>query len=256
MSTGLIAIAVIVGIGLIMGLFYVSHSIEKQKAKKALMIANLSEKAHRLQRLIDHVPAAYMPTELKVLILNEIKNRYEKLTELVPENAKFKKAKNGIINQISDCQASNDKPPPPQFKTPQEAAEIKASLQQLSKTVEAFVQNGAIQASKGQQHLGNIQKAFVEANVNYIIGQGDAARRENKLKLAVHHYQKATAELTKRNKGNQYSDRIEQLKRIIADLSDHEEPQPTAKVTGDGNELTKGMDDLLEEDNSWKKKYF
>lgn len=256
MSTGLIAISVVVGIALIMGLFYVSHSIEKQKAKRALMIANLSEKAHRLQRLIDRTPPAYLPKELKVLLLSEIKKRYEKLVEVAPGNAKFKKNLDSISAQIADTQASNDKPPAPQFKTPEEANEIKAALQELSKAVEAFVKSGALQASAGQQYLSKIQAAFVEANVNYTIGLGDSAKRENKAKLAIHHYQKAMAELTKRNKSNAYSERIAQLKASIAELSAKEDIAPPTEETSNGNELTKGLDDLIEDDNAWKKKYF
>lgn len=257
MSTGLIAVAVVVGIGLIMGLFYVSHSIEKQKAKRALLIANLSEKAHRLQMLIDKVPPAYLPKELKLVILNEIKNRYEKLVEAAPGNGKFKKQLDSATVQISDVQASNDKPPAPQFKTPQEANQIKASLQELSKAVEAFVKTGKIQAADGQTMLSKIQLSFVEANVNYLISQGEQAKREDKPKLALHHFQKALGELTKRNKGQKYSERIAQLNSAIAELSDQDPAAATAKKEQNGgNELTKGLDDLIEDDNSWKKKYF
>ncbi|MCG8670562.1 MAG: hypothetical protein MI867_14185 [Pseudomonadales bacterium] len=256
MSTGLIAISVVVGIALIMGLFYISHSIEKQKAKRALMIANLSEKAHRLQRMIDRVPPAYLPKELKVLLLSEIKKRCEKLVEAAPENSKFKKNLDSVNGQIADTQSSTAKPPAPQFRTPQEANEIKASLQELSKAVEAFVKSGVLPASQGQQHLAKIQMSFVEANVNYLVSQGDTARRENKTKLAIHHYQKAIAELTKRNKNNHYSERIAQLKATLSELAGYEEPAPAAEAGGTGNELTKGLDDLIEDDNSWKKKYF
>lgn len=256
MSTGLIAISVVVGIGLILGLFYISHTIEQQKAKRALMIANLSDKAHRLQRLIDMVPAAYMPAELKVLILNQIKSRYEKLIEIAPGNNRFKKNLESVNSQIADSQANTEKPPAPQFKTPQEAAEIKTSLQELGKAVEAFVKTGALTATAGQKHLATIQQAFVEANVNYLIGQGDEARRGNKAKLAKHHYQKAIAELTKRNKGNIYGDRIAQLKQTVSELGDQEEVAKPAAEEGTENELTKGLENLIEEDNSWKKKYF
>lgn len=251
MSTGLLAISVVVGIVLVMGLFYISHTIEKQKAKKALLIGNLSERATRLQRLIELVPPAYLPKDLKLVMLNQIKNRYQKLVELAPGNSRFKKQLDSTTVQISDTQASTEKPPAPRFKTPQEAAEIKSALQTLSKTVEAFVKNGSLPAANGQQYLNDIQRCFIEANVNYLIGQGDLARNESKASLAVHNYQKALSELSKRNQDNRYSERIAQLKGMIAQLSE----QTDAAQQGAG-ELDKGIKDLIEEDNSWKKKYF
>ena len=255
MSTGLLAVAVVVGILLIMGLFYVSHTIEKQKAQKALMIANQSERALRLQRIIDIVPPAYLPKELKLVMLGQIKSRYEKLIELAPGNARFKKQLDSTAAQISDTQASSDKPPAPKFRTPQEANEIKTALQALGKTVESFVQSGSLPATTGQQHMASIQRSFIEANVNYLISQGDAARGENKAKLAVHHYQKALTELGKRNQDKRYSERIAQLEAMINQLNQQAgiAPEETAET---GNELDKGLNNLIEEDNSWKKKYF
>lgn len=255
MSTGLIAVAVVVGIALVMGLFYVSHTIEKQKARRALMIANLSEKAHKLQRLIELVPPAYLPKDLKLVMLQEIKKRYDKLVSLAPNHDKFKRNLDGITTQINDAQVSTEQPPAPQFKTPQEANEIKSSLQALSKAVEAFVKTGVMEAKDGQRHLQNIQRNFIEANVNYLISQGDAARRDNKAKLAIHNYQKALAELSKRNQDKRYSERIAKIKGLIAQLSDQIEP--AAESGGEGaSELTEGVKDLIEEEDAWKKKYF
>lgn len=251
MSTSLVAIAVVVGIGLILGLFYISHTIEKQKAKRALMIGNLSERAHLLQRLLENVPPAYIPKDLKLLILKEIKVRYEKLAALAPGNGKFQKQLNGTLDQISQTQNSNESPPTPRFSTPKEAAEIKSALQSLSKAVEAFVKSGSLPAAAGQQHLHNIQRSFVEANVNYLVAQGDLARREGKEKVAVLNYQKAINELSKRNQDKRYSARIEQIKATLAALGP-EEQAPRQE----GSELTQGVKDLIEEDNSWKKKYF
>ncbi|MDX1695631.1 MAG: hypothetical protein R3208_17835 [Ketobacteraceae bacterium] len=255
MSTGLLAVSVVIGIVLIMGLFYISHTIEKQRARRALMIGNLSERAMRLQRLIEVVPPAYLPRDLKLVMLNQIKTRYEKLVELAPSMPKFKKHLDTVLVQISDTQNSTEKPAAPRFKTPQEAAEIKSALQALSKTVEAFVQKGHIPPAKGQQHLNDIQRAFIEANVNYLIGQGDLARKEQKAKLAAHYYQKAVAELGKRNNDKRYSERIAQLKGLIAQLSDQPEAQRSSEGKSE-SELDKGIENLIEEDNAWKKKYF
>ena len=218
------------------------------------MIANLSERVQFFQKLIEAIPPAYLPKDLKVALLNQTKSRIEKLAELAPENNKYKERLNSVTTLIKETQASNNKPPAPQIQSPQEAAQLKSSLLKLSKTVEALTQNGSLQATAGQQYLANIQQAFIEANVNYIISQGDTSRRENKERLAIHNYQKAIAELTKHNKGNQFSDKIAQLKATIAELS--EAAGMSTNDPSHGSELTQGMQDLTEDQDAWKKKYF
>lgn len=110
MSTELIIILSVLGLGGLIGLFYVSHAIEKQRRQKALMIANLSDYAFRLQRLLDFIPAAYLSKEVRLLLLNQIKKRMEKLIELAPDNEKFAKKLDSCNTQIADIQSTSTPP--------------------------------------------------------------------------------------------------------------------------------------------------
>jgi len=256
MSTELIVIVSILGLGGLIGLFYVSHAIEKQRRQRALMIANLSDYAFRLQRLLDFIPAAYLNKDIRLLLLGQIRNRLEKLVELAPDNEKFSKKLSSCNAQITDTQSTTATPQAPQLKTPEEANELRTLLQELSKVIEYFVQSKVIAVADAQKHLGSIQQSFIEANLNYLLQMGNAARQEKKTKLALHHYQKAATEMNKRNQQGKYNERLQKLKILMEELQVEagivETPEPDA---GPG-ELNAGLNEMLEEQDAWKKKYF
>lgn len=256
MSTELIIILSVLGVGGLIGLFYVSHAIEKQRRQKALMIANLSDYAFRLQRLLDFIPAAYLSKEVRLLLLNQIKKRMEKLIELAPDNEKFAKKLDSCNTQIADIQSTSTPPQAPQLKTPEEANELRTLLQELSKVIEYFVQSKVLPAAEAQRHMVSIQNSFIDANLNYLLQMGQAARQEKKPKLAIHHYQKALAEMHKRNQNGQYNEKIQQLKTVLGELQTEAGIVETPAATEANSELNEGLNELLEEQDAWKKKYF
>lgn len=253
MSIEIIVVLSILGAGVVLGLMWYGHNQEKERATKALLVANLSERVHRLQRLLDALPAAYVEKDVKLLILNQMKGRAEKLTELAPTNEKFRKNVDSLSAQINEAQASTSKPPIPQLKSPQEAKETKNLLQDLSKVIESLAANKSIQVATAKKYLGNIHRLYIEANISYSVQVADQSRKENKIKLAIHQYKQAIAELTKHNQQNQYAEKIAQLKEIITSLSGT--PEATEE-SDDSGALTQGMSELNEEDDAWKKKYF
>jgi len=78
MSTEIVITLGALGIGVVLGLIWYGHNKENERAKKALLIANLSERAHRLQRLLDTLPPAYVEKDVKLLLLGQIRSRMEK----------------------------------------------------------------------------------------------------------------------------------------------------------------------------------
>ena len=255
MSTEMIVVLSIVGLGALIGLFYVSHAIEKQRRQRALLIANLSDYAFRMQRLLDFIPAAYLSSDIRMLLLKQIKKRLEKLVELAPDNDKYRKKLNSCDAQISDVGTAGTTKPPA-LKNAEEANELRTLLQELSKVIENFAVHKVISASDARKYLLSLQASFIDANLNYYLQMAQTARQENKPKLAIHHYQKAAAEMAKRNKNGQYNEKLEQIKAIISELNAQAGVEEEPVATEGNSELTKGMDQLLEEEDAWKKKYF
>lgn len=257
MSTEMIAVMSVLGAGALIGLFYVSHSIEKQRRERALMIANLSDYTFRLQRLLDAIPDAYLSKDVQLLLLNQIKKRMVKLTALAPGNDKFRKKLDSTNAQITDVTGSTQNKTAPQLKSPAEANEIRMLLQELSKIIENFAQHKVVSAQEAKTYLVSIQNGFIEANIGYLIQVAQSARQEQKPKVAIMNYQKAIKDMQKRNGTGMYSEKIAYCENMIKELSiEADAPQATATDVPEGNELDQALDDMMQEEDAWKKKYF
>jgi hypothetical protein len=257
MSTEMIALLVLAGFFILGGVFYINHNLEQAKNKKAVMIGNLSETAHRLQRIIEVIPDSYIHRDLKIIILNEMRGRLEKLAELAPTMESVKKKLENCDTTLKELQANTQKPQPPRITSPQQADEIRNLLQDLSKVIETFSSSQLITPAQASTFLTHVQDSFAEAHVNYMILLGDQCRNDKKWRLAVHHYQKASAEMSKRNPNGRYNERLQQLKTLCDELTRRaDEEGGTAKKAETNSELDQAMNEFLEEEESWKKKYF
>lgn len=256
MSTELIVMLSVLGFAGLIGLFYISHSIEKQRRQRALMIANLSDFVFRMQHLLDSIPAPYLGKDIQLLLLTQVKKRLEKLKELAPGNEKFRKKLESINAQIAEASNSTQEQNKPQLTTPEQSNELRKLLQALSKIIENFSQNKTISADEARKHLVFIQSSFIEANINYLVQMAESTRKENKPKVAILNYEKAIAEMQKRNQKGAFSARIDQIKGIIEELKVEAGHVVTDVQSEDNNELNQAMNEILEEEDAWKKKYF
>lgn len=257
MSTTMLVIIGVVVAGLVLGFIYVSHTNEKKRRQQALITANLTEKIQQLERLIQTTPPAYMSSDLKLVLLNECLKRAEKIQEVALDSKKAEKIADQIKQQINDTQNDQSKHTAPQLKSPEEANQVRNQLMAIHKVLEALAQSGGLSASDANRHLQQIQDTYLEATVNHTLHVARNAEQEGKFKLAMHHYQKAIGELSKRNQNNRFQDKIAQLKGRVGELQEKTGHDTTAATTDEnGNELTKGLENLIEDDNSWKKKYF
>lgn len=257
MSTTMLVIIGVIVAGLFLGFLYVSHTNEKKRRQQALLTANLTDKIHQLERLIQGTPPAYLSKELKVVLLNECLKRADKLQEIALDSGKAKKLLEQIKQQIADTQADQTKHPAPQLKSPEEANQARTHLMAIHKVLEALAQAGTIPPSEASKHLQQIQDTYLESSVNHTLHLAHQAEQDSKFKLAMHHYQKAIGELTKRNQHSRFNEKIAQLRERIRDLQDKTGIDATASAeSSNGDELTKGIEGLIEDDNAWKKKYF
>jgi len=257
MSTNLIVVLSVLGAAALVGVFYFSHAIEKQRRQKALLIANLNDYVFRIQRLLDEIHENYLPNELHLLLLNQLKKRVERLHKLASARDKYSKRLESVNSQINELQ-TRVKTPPPRLKTPEEANKLKLALQDLSKIIENLVRNSTIPPEEGNRHMQSVQFSYLEANIQYLMHTAQTAVQDDKPRLAVLNYEKALAEMAVVNTDGRYSESIAEVAELIQDLNNRATSQQTEKVDDEdnGSELNKAVENLIEDDHSWKKKYF
>lgn len=256
MSIELVIALIVLGLAGLVGLFYISHSIEKQRRQKALLVASLNDQCFRLQRLMDFIPPAYVSKDIRQVLLKQIKMRLDRLLELAPDNEKFAKKMDSCTAQLTELQTTGAPPQPPILKTAEEANELRTLLQELSKLIESLAHSKVIPVGDANKYLQSIQASFIDASLNYFLQMGNNARQQKKPKLAIHHFQKAIAEMQKRNQQGIYAEKLEQLKQLIAELQVEAGAEPAPVAVDAPNELDQGLNELMQEQEAWKKKYF
>lgn len=257
MSTNMIIVLSIAGAAALIALFYISHSIEKQRRHKALLIASLSDHAFRLQRQIDMVPAAFINSEIRLLLLDQMKKRLQRLVQLSPENQKFSKRLSDVESQMSEIQqtpSAAGKPPP--LATPEQANELRNGLQEMSKTIESMMQNKSLSVEDGNRHINSLRLSFLEANLNFYQQSAQSALKDEKFRLAVLNYEKAVGEMQKHNQNGAFTEQMALLNQKIAEINKIASNTPEVDANDETSELTQGMDQFIEDEDDWKKKYF
>lgn len=103
-----------------------------------------------------------------------------------------------------------------------------------------------------------MQFSYLEANIQYLMHTAQTAVQDDKPRLAVLNYEKALAEMAVVNTDGRYSESIAEVAELIQDLNNRATSQQTEKVDDEdnGSELNKAVENLIEDDHSWKKKYF
>lgn len=255
MSMEYIVVLSVLGFGGLIGLFYMSHSMEKQKRQKALLITNLSEHVAQLERLYDSVPSGYMSKELQELLLQQIKTRLEKLVDIAGNNARFKKSLETTTATLEQLKNSTGQPPQKPLTSKEEVEKLRGALQRMSKVLESMVTQRVISGVEGKEHMLSLQKSYSNANINLMLNTAESARSQQKNKLALMNYKNALAEMRKRNQQHEYDEQIDNVEGLIEQLEQAPSSSPTGQADQD-NELDQAVADLMEEDDAWKKKYF
>ncbi len=257
MSIEFIVVVSVLGFGGLIMLFYISHSIEKQRREKALLLANLSDYVYRLQRVLDSIPLGYISKDLKLVLLGQIKSRLEKLVSLAPHKDRFRKSLDSTVGQIAELSKVTTQVSPPPLKNKDEVENLRVMLQDLSKIVEHMAASNVITAPDAKRHMLDLQKSYSSANISLMISNAEAAKAQNKPKVALVHYKNALAEMHKRNQTNMYDAKIQQITAIVSELVKlTDAPSPAKTDPNSESELGQAIDSLLEEEDAWKKKYF
>jgi len=264
MSTPVVVLVVIVGVIVLFTLFYINNNMERQRLKRALKIAEVADRARRGQVLVDSIPAFAFPKELRMIVLGEIIRALREHEQLDPSNKNI--ARRILVAQAQLEEAQNTPATQAKIKSKDEAKEVRDHLADLMQYVQQLLQRKVIDTSVAAAFSEQIRNTHIEMTVAFFSQLAQEALRQNKPRVAIHNYQRATAELQKNNRNGGFNEQIANLQRAIqllqANDQGEEKPKPKTLPTADAkkedqdSQLDKEMDSMLSEKDAWKKKKF
>lgn len=260
MSTTAIVILIAAGIALLGGVFLMISQLERNKKKLRAQVALFSERAHRYQRFLDYIPEEYLDSDLRAVLLEENIKNLEKQASLDKGNEKLatKIKRNKVA--LEEALKQNKPPQLPHIKSIDDASDFRKRIMDLFKVVQVLQKNKKIDPVKAKKFLLQLKQVYVELGVAVHIMRAKQSEKENKPKLAIHFYNKASAEYRRNNVKSMFNAQLKELQKIIQHLSGKEpeidQPGKAKEKSAESEDLSSAMEKFLEEEESWKKKSF
>ncbi|MCL6415785.1 hypothetical protein MIB92_08985 [Aestuariirhabdus sp. Z084] len=250
-------IIVFVVLGLI-GVAYINHAMENAKIQRARKIAEGNDRIRRIDYIQADLPFNYQQKGLLTFLLSE---KLFALNQMLPFATKEQQV--NVQKRIEITREEINTPPsapaePRQITSEAQAQEIKSLLQDSHKILVTGAKSGRISKADAQKYNALIKHFLVVTGYEALRNMASQARRDGKIKLALHHYMRASADLTKNNDNNQYTEQIKKLRALIKHLQEEDKlSQMTDKQKAQmnkTNELSQQLEKDTSEDDPWKKK--
>ncbi|WP_426416854.1 hypothetical protein [Aestuariirhabdus sp. LZHN29] len=252
--SGIIVFAVL---GLI-GVAYINHALENAKLERARKVAEGNDRIRRIDYIQADLPHSYLQKGLLTFLLPEKLFTLNQMLPFVPKEQQPNVQKR--IELTREEMAAPSPPPtqPVPITNEAQASEIKNLLQDAHRVLVTGAKAGRISKNDAKKHNALLKHLLVVTGYDALRNMAAQARRDGKIKLALHHYMRASADLTKNNDSNQYTEQIQKLRALIKHLQEEEErsrmtDEQRAQADQD-NELSQKLDEASSPEDEWKKK--
>jgi len=252
-------------ISLLVCFVFIRQTIVKKQQEKARLSRALVKRAKFLQQMLESFPQGFLPTDLSVLLLRSIVDTFEQLTKLLPEETQYVDHFKLYTTMLEEAIKNSSKEEPSQaaIDNSSQIAEIRQSLNQLSRFIQSSAKRGSITQKQFILYKSQIKKLAVQVMVdNYMIAASQAVDSD-KLKLGIHYYTLAKNLIAeeglstiKRKELMQIAEKVPSLQSLLDDEIQQRAQETVADsaAAGELENQDAGQWAELDEEDDWKKK--
>ncbi|WP_417597392.1 hypothetical protein [Oceanospirillum sp.] len=244
-------------LSLALGLVFIVYSkqaAEKKRIEHIRYLRSLGDRARNLMFLMEEVPAHYLDQNMRIFLSRSVVELFQQQYEADPDDKVAKHLENA--KQMLELATKNKNVSAVPVTDIQTANNVRRNLKLLHKHVSVQYQEKKISHAMAQGFLKQLRKAFTQTIIEVYISAGKKAEREMKHKIAALHYRRVISEMGKNNQGGDYTDQILATKRRVDELEESAAKQEQQeRLEGQqGDQLTKELEKMVEEEDQWKKK--
>lgn len=228
---------------------YARQQNEKKKIEELRRIRVLADRGRQMQLLIDEIPSHYISSDLKSFVVEqwiELLHEQEHLGCKEPRIKTELEAAKNKLEELRSSKGSNKKP----IYDLQAANGVRRNLKQLNKIIIGLYQDRKVPHHLAQGYLNEIKLGFTQTLVEVFRASANKAEAEGNHRIAVVHYKRIMSELNRNNPNGIHNQTLLECRETIAKL---EEIIATESENSD-NQLSEGVDVMLDNQDSWKKK--
>jgi len=238
----------IVALGLMLFVFAHQQN-EKKKIEIQRRIRTLADRGRQMQILLDELPPHYLSQDLRVFIASQWLDLLHEQKQLGAKESKLNPEMEAAQNKLDEIRSSNQAKEEPVTDI-QVANGVRRNLKQLNKVIVSLYQDKKIAHRIAQTYLNEIKQGFTQTMVEVFRASARKAEAEGNLRIAVVHYKRIMSELNRNNPSGVHNQTLLECRKTIQDL----EEQIDLESENTDNELAESVDEMMEEEESWKKK--
>jgi|GEM_PF-1946732 len=238
----------IVAIGLMLFVFAHQQN-EKKKIEVQRRIRILADRGRQMQILLDELPPHYLSQELRIFIASQWLDLLHEQQQLGNKESRLKADMEAAQNKLDEIRSNNQSKQEPVTDI-QVANGVRRNLKQLNKVIVGLYQDKKIAHRIAQTYLNEIKQGFTKTMVEVFQASARKAEMEGNLRIAVVHYKRIMSELNRNNPGGIHNQTLLECRKTIQDL----EERIALESESSNNELAESVDEMMEEEESWKKK--
>ena len=253
MSTTLILALIGSALFVLIAVALAMQTMEKSSKEKRRLETALKNRARNFDYLLDSLPPGMLSPELHQLLCKSHLEVNEQLCQADSKNSAYSDALQRSYQRLEQAKKN---PQPQRQIIFQERNQVKEA-QQLLNTLFTFIVNqqnsNRLGPAEAQQYMLQVRRLMVQVTTDGMLTAAQQAQTAGKIKLAIHYHNMAIDRCKKENKDGFYNDKIQQLQQRAAQL----ELSVGQNDSMDGemaDEAAKEWDELITEDETWKKK--
>jgi cell division septum initiation protein DivIVA len=247
----LIGILVAVGVAVLVGIGFISHSLERARLERARQVADLSARVRHCSAIGSLLPGQFMSQELATLLLSIEQHLLLQLQKIDRKNPKVDKQLADVRQQLAGGEVTINNAPRKILDEAQ-AKEVRDMLENLHKLVAQAHRDGVLDKSGMTRWTAQIRQYLTTTVIEMYQNVARTALQDRKPRLAKLQYERALGYLQKLN-DPAYSELFAQLRAKLK-MAEDMVVQSELRSADGTSELEAGIAQLDKGDDEWKKK--
>ena len=250
MSTMLIAVLVVAGLAVIIGIGFLGQALERARLQKSRIVADLQARWNYCHGIRTGLPGQFMTSELNKLLLTIEVNLLTRLLKQEPNNARHGEQLSTLQHQLEQHESFEGKTALA-ICDEATAQQLRKQLSDLLRLLDSARQEGVLEADESfQRCFTNIRRQRVDVVLQMHRVLADAAMKVGKPRVAKLQYERAIAYLSQKGMGA-YAEQLKAFRQLLLQAERAAVQQEQAVP---GTELSSGIQALEEDDQAWRKK--
>jgi len=239
------------GVVILISIGFISHAMERARIERARLSAELTARVNVCSGIANQLPGQFMSPDLKKLLLHIEIFLLEKLLRLDRKHVRAQDMLDSAERQLRapEAQIAN---PPVKIDSQMRAKEVKEQLENLNNLLHQAHRDGLLDKAGLMEWSNQISQHLVTTAIQMFQVMAEEGMRQGKPRVAKLQYERAISYLNSLQ-NPAYASQIERFRQLLQMATDAT-VQMEQSATAQSSELSAGLQELEQTDESWKKK--